>query len=88
MDQDEFASTLRSQGFQEATTVARDAGAMGEHTHPFEAKALIVEGELKIRTAEGERTYQTGDVFHLQPGVPHSETYGAQGVKYLVGRKT
>ena len=88
MDQEEFSRTLRSEGFQEVTTVAREAGAMGEHTHAFEAKALVVQGQLQIRTAQGERTYQPGDVFHLQPNVPHSETYGPHGVKYLVGRKT
>lgn len=88
MDQDEFASRLRRDGFQEVTTVAREAGSMGEHAHPFEAEALILEGELQIRTADEERSYKAGDVFHLQPGVRHSETYGPQGVKYLVGRKT
>ena len=88
MDQDEFASRLRRDGFQEVTTVAREAGSMGEHSHAFEAKALILDGELQIRTAEGERTYKTGDIFHLQPNVVHSETYGEKGVKYLVGRKT
>jgi quercetin dioxygenase-like cupin family protein len=88
MNPDEFASMLRSEGFQEVVTVARDAGSMGEHSHSFEAKALIVDGELQILTADGERTYKAGDVFHLQPGVKHSETYGPQGVKYLVGRKS
>jgi len=70
------------------TTVSRDAGSMGQHTHPFEAKALILEGELVIATAAGERTYTEGDVFHLMPGVQHTEAYGPEGVKYLVGRKT
>lgn len=88
MDQDEFASRLRRDGFQEVTTIVRDAGSMGEHRHAFEARALILDGELLIRTADEERTYQKGDVFHLQPNVPHSESYGPQGVKYLVGRKT
>jgi len=31
--------------------------------------------------------YGPGEVFHLMAGQMHSETYGPQGVKYLVSRK-
>ena len=55
--------------------------------HPFEAKALVIEGELSIRTAHEERVYRAGEVFHLLADVPHSEVFGPGGVKYLVGRK-
>ena len=88
MDRDEFASLLSGDGFQEVKTVSREAGFMAEHSHPFEAKALILEGQIMIATAGGERTYTEGKVFHLLPGVPHTETYGPAGVTYLVGRKT
>lgn len=50
-------------------------------------KALVMQGELTIRTQRLERTYKVGDVFHLQCGEPHSEVFGAEGVHYLVGRK-
>ena len=60
---------------------------MDEHTHPFEAKALILAGEIRIVTAQGERVYRAGDLFHLQAHEPHSEFYGPLGVRYLSGRK-
>lgn len=73
------------EGFRPAVTVTREAGGMlGDHTHPFEAKALILSGDIRIATATSERVYQAGDVFHLAAEEPHSEFYGMLGVQYLV----
>jgi quercetin dioxygenase-like cupin family protein len=60
---------------------------MDIHAHPFEAKALIIDGDLTIRAGESQRNYRPGDVFHLPTNAPHSESYGPDGVTYLVGRK-
>ncbi len=88
MDRDAFARQLKADGFTETVTVAREAGAMlGTHTHPFEARALVLQGELEICVDGQPRRYASGDVFHLQAHCPHEETYGPQGVTYLVGRK-
>jgi quercetin dioxygenase-like cupin family protein len=88
MTRDEFLAELAREGFQEIVTVTREPNqAMDLHAHPFEAKALVLDGDLTIRAGESERTYRPGDVFHLATNAPHSETYGPQGVAYLVGRK-
>jgi quercetin dioxygenase-like cupin family protein len=87
MDRDTFIRTLADEGFPEPVLVTREHGALDEHAHPFEAKALIVAGEIAIRTGGEERLYKVGDVFHLDANQPHTEQYGAQGVQYLVGRK-
>jgi len=89
MTPEQFADELAREGFEPAVTVTREAGGMlGDHTHPFEAKALILSGDIRIATAASERVYQAGDVFHLAAEEPHSEFYGMLGVQYLVGRKT
>ncbi|MGL4577037.1 MAG: cupin domain-containing protein [Burkholderiaceae bacterium] len=89
MQHDEFAQSLRDQGFGEIVTVTRPAAqSLDVHTHPFEAKALILQGEIRLELAGVSRTYAVGDVFHLQAHEPHAEFYGPQGVTYLVGRKT
>ena len=89
MTPEQFADELARAGFEPAVTVTREAGGMlGDPTHPFEAKALILSGDIRIATAALERVYQTGDVFHLAAEDPHSEFYGMLGVQYLVGRKT
>ena len=88
MDTPTFIQALAQEGFENTVTVTREPGGMlGDHTHPFEAKALILSGEIRIVTAAAERVYGVGEVFHLQAHEPHSEFYGPAGVSYLVGRK-
>ena len=88
MRSNEFTAMLADEGFPAGALVEREAnGKMDEHSHPFEAKALIVEGEIRLITADGERVYHEGQIFHLRANERHSEHYGPHGVKYLVGRK-
>jgi hypothetical protein len=59
------------------------------HTHPFEANAVVVQGEMWL-AVEGSAARQLlpGDRFHLQPNVPHSERHGAEGATYWVARRS
>jgi quercetin dioxygenase-like cupin family protein len=88
MDRETFTENLTKEGFAETVVVTREANtSMDVHEHPFEAKALILDGELHIRVGETEQTYKVGDIFHLPANKPHAERYGPNGVTYLVGRK-
>jgi quercetin dioxygenase-like cupin family protein len=88
MDQAAFTIQLAKEGFQPPVLVMREAhGTPDAHAHPFDAKALVIEGELRIRTAAGERHYGVGEIFQLAAHEPHSEVFGAQGVRYLAGRR-
>jgi quercetin dioxygenase-like cupin family protein len=88
MERDEFIEALKREGFAEVVTVTRDAnGTLDNHSHPFEAKALVIFGELTIRVGETDRLYKEGDTFHLQANLAHSEKFGPDGVQYVVGRK-
>jgi quercetin dioxygenase-like cupin family protein len=88
MERDDFIEMLAREGFQTTVLVEREANAaIDDHTHSFEAKALILEGELTLWIGKKQTRYRAGDVFHLQANEPHSERYGPEGVCYLVGRK-
>ncbi|WP_250473286.1 cupin domain-containing protein [Caballeronia sp. GAFFF1] len=88
MLRDAFLAQLSAEGFHEVVTVTREPDvSLDLHAHPFEAKALIVEGEITLCVGGEARLYRAGDVFHLPANVEHSEQYGPQGVSYLVGRK-
>jgi quercetin dioxygenase-like cupin family protein len=88
MDRDAFVTLLEQEGFKEMVTVTREAGgALDVHSHPFESKALILDGEIELQIGGVSRRYRPGDVFHLQTNEPHAERYGANGVQFLVGRK-
>jgi quercetin dioxygenase-like cupin family protein len=88
MDRETFTENLTKEGFPGTVVVTRKANtSMDVHEHPFEAKALILEGELHVRVGDTEQVYKAGDVFHLKANKPHAERYGPNGVTYLVGRK-
>jgi quercetin dioxygenase-like cupin family protein len=57
------------------------------HAHPFDARGLIVAGELTL-TWEGQtRTFRVGETFDMPAGCLHSELYGPEGATLLIGRK-
>lgn len=53
---------------------------------PAITRLLVQIGELLV-PGKTEKTFRPGDVFHLRANEPHWESYGADGVVYLVGRK-
>ena len=88
MSPEQFAERLRAEGFSEFVTVEREpGGALDVHSHPFEAKALILDGEITLRVDGRDTVCTAGETFHLAAGKPHAESYGPRGVRYLVGRK-
>ena len=88
MNREDFERQLAAEGYENLVSVERQPlGALAEHAHPFEAKALILDGEITIGVGGVETTYRAGDVFHLPSGQPHLERFGPQGLRYLAGRK-
>lgn len=88
MQQHEFLASTRQDGFADPIEVIREPnGHLDLHQHPFEAKALIIDGQIEIGSATSSRIYCAGDIFHLQKNEPHWERYGPQGVRYLSARK-
>ena len=58
-----------------------------QHTHPFDASALVVEGTMWL-TVDGEtRQLRAGDRFEISAEVPHDERYGLEGAMYWVARR-
>jgi quercetin dioxygenase-like cupin family protein len=88
MTPEEFTAQLRQAGFGEFVTVEWPAnGALDEHSHPFESRALILSGEITLGVDGRETRYAPGETFHLLRGMLHTERYGPAGVRYLVGRR-
>ena len=88
MNTKDFEAELKAQNFDAGVTISKPVGyAMDEHAHPFEAWALIVEGDITLHVNGGSTTYLAGEVFRLPAGTPHHESAIPHGVTYLVGRK-
>ena len=60
---------------------------LDEHSHPFDAKAIVVEGEMWLTEAGATRHLRPGDGFEIAAGVPHAERYGPVGAVYWVARR-
>jgi len=85
---DTFRRTALDNGFTEALERPWPPGTvLDEHAHPFEASALVVEGEMWLTVDGATRHLQPGDRFEIAAGVPHSERYGDQGAVYWVARR-
>jgi hypothetical protein len=86
---DQFRHDMLAAGYDEVVARPWPPGAEAPvHTHPFEADALVVQGEMWLTEPGGTaRRLEAGDRFHLQANVPHEERYGPQGATYWVARQ-
>lgn len=85
---DAFDAQARADGFEEI--LDRDWGAgevLPEHTHPFDARALVIRGDMWLEHGGASRHLQPGDGFELAALTPHAERYGSQGATYRVARR-
>ena len=88
MNKEQFLQLLQQDGFPEPVEVHQiPNGYLEEHEHPFEVRALILEGAIEIACEGIRKNYNIGDVFELGFKQSHAESYGPQGVKYLASRK-
>jgi quercetin dioxygenase-like cupin family protein len=88
MNIEQFLEALQRDSFPGPVEVQQvPNGRLGVHEHPFEVRALVIEGSIEIVINGLSKRYQAGDVFQLSLKQPHAESYGAKGVKYLASRK-
>jgi quercetin dioxygenase-like cupin family protein len=89
MERAAFETRLREQGYDEAVDRQMAAGVVNpNHSHEFDAHLLILDGEITIERDGAPRTFRPGDTCEVPAGTPHAERVGAQGVRYLAGRRT
>lgn len=58
-----------------------------EHSHPFDARAVVTRGEMWLTVDGQTRHLRPGDRFELGRDHPHAERYGAEGATYRVARR-
>ena len=88
MDQASFLRQLARDQFPAPVLVRRDPGGrLDIHSHDFEVKAMVLEGEITLEVDGRSQRFGPGEVFCLPAQQPHAERYGAAGVVYLAGRK-
>ncbi|MBM3521732.1 MAG: cupin domain-containing protein [Alphaproteobacteria bacterium] len=88
IDKTAFEATLRREGYDDILTRAWEPNqVVPEHTHPFDAHVLVLDGEVTLTLRGTTHTCRVGDVFKVPAGTPHAETYGPKGARFLAGRR-
>ncbi len=83
-----FEAEALAQGFDEVAQRSWAAAQIvAEHTHPFSARAVVVQGEMWLTVGAQTRHLHAGDTFELAPGEPHAERYGPEGATYWAARR-
>ncbi len=84
-----FTAQLQAEGYQEVVTREIKAGlATPEHTHPYDARGLVLAGQFCVTSATGAQDCGVGQSFAVAAGLLHAETSGAAGATLLVGRRS
>ncbi|MBL8702758.1 MAG: cupin domain-containing protein [Alphaproteobacteria bacterium] len=88
VDKAAFEARLRQEGYEEILLREWEPDRIvPEHTHPFDAHVLVLEGDMTLTLGGSARTCRPGDVFTVPAGTPHAEAYGPKGARLLAGRR-
>ncbi len=84
----EFEADALSRGYNEVLERRWQPDLrLDTHSHPFEASALVAEGEMWLTQGGATRHLRPGDTFLVARDDPHAERYGPEGAVYWVARK-
>lgn len=88
MDEQHFRQEIAGQGYEQPELIEREANLYNaEHVHDFDVSVLIISGELTVTASSAITTCRAGDRFALDGGIEHTEQYGPNGTKLLVGKR-
>lgn len=87
MDRAAFEIELQRDGYQVIVNTMQPGAVNPEHQHDFDARLMVVAGEMTIVVGAQRTTYKAGDTFSMTHGCRHSEQAGPQGATYIAGRR-
>jgi mannose-6-phosphate isomerase-like protein (cupin superfamily) len=87
IDEAGFRAALARDGFEPFERSLPPGPRSEEHTHPFDARLLILEGAFTVALGGKPVTFRPGDVCEVAAGAPHTEEPGPEGVRYIAGRR-
>ncbi|PPQ36655.1 cupin domain-containing protein [Rhodopila globiformis] len=87
MDRLEFESELRAEGYRIVNSSLKPNLHVGNHCHDFDAKLMVLGGELTITRDNAPETLRAGQCCMVPAGCMHAEDVGAEGVAYISGRR-
>ena len=88
MDRAAFESALIRDGYEIVANGMPPNRANPEHAHEFDARVMVLAGEITITRGGAATTFRPGDTCSVPRGELHGEQAGPQGVAYIAGRRT
>jgi len=83
----EFDADLRREGYQVMNTSLAPNQLNPAHTHDFDARIMVLAGEITITRDGQARTYHAGDYWLTPARAVHAELAGPEGVAIIIGRR-
>ena len=87
MERIAFESQLRSEGYSVVNSSLKPNKVEANHCHDFDAKILVLGGELTITRDNKPETFRAGECCMVPTGCMHTEQVGPEGVAYVAGRR-
>jgi quercetin dioxygenase-like cupin family protein len=87
MNRQEFDAELRREGYRVVNSSQTPNKVVGNHCHDFDAKVLVLGGEITITRDNKAETFRAGQCFMVPAGCMHAEHVGPEGVATLSGRR-
>ena len=91
MDRTAFEAELQRDGYQIVVNTMQPGATNPEHQHDFDARLLVVAGEMTIMAETAAKVealgINVGESFSMPHGCRHSEQAGPAGATYVAGRR-
>ncbi|MGH7092852.1 MAG: cupin domain-containing protein [Stellaceae bacterium] len=87
MDRIAFEAELKTAGYEPVERRMDAEQFNSEHMHEFDARVLLLDGEMTITRNGKAQVFGPGDVCEIAAGTPHTEQCGPGGAHYLAGRR-
>ncbi len=87
MNREEFEADLLREGYQVLYSGMRANEVLPEHGHDWDARVMVIGGEITITRDGKAETFRSGDSCAVPANYPHAEQVGPQGVAFIVGRR-
>jgi quercetin dioxygenase-like cupin family protein len=87
MDRATFESSLKTDGYEPVERRMEANQFNPEHAHEFDARVMVLDGEMTISRGGKPQVFRAGDVCEIAAGTPHTEKSGPNGASYLAGRR-
>ena len=87
MTRAEFEAEVQREGYDLRESGIEPNEHREAHTHGFDARLFVLDGSITLVFGEQRVVYGPGDSCNVPAGTQHEEHTGADGVRYLAGRR-